>query len=101
MMLHTINKSPFEKDSLKTCLRLSREKSSILMIEDGVYGAIRGARTEDAVAEAVKTRSIYALEPDLKARGIDLEKLVDGIIVIDYDGFVKLAVESSKVQSWM
>ena len=35
-MLHTVNKSPFEKNSLETCLRLSEDNSSILLIEDGV-----------------------------------------------------------------
>ena len=34
-MLHTVNKSPFEKNSLETCLRLAEDNSSILLIEDG------------------------------------------------------------------
>ena len=33
-MLHTVNKSPFEKDSMTSCLRLSADGSSILLIED-------------------------------------------------------------------
>ena len=44
---------------------------------------------------------LYVLGPDLKARGIDQSNLIEGITVVDYDGFVKLAAESSKVQSWM
>ena len=40
-MLHTVNKSPFEKNSLETCLRLAEDNSSILLIEDGVYGALQ------------------------------------------------------------
>ena len=41
-LLHTVNKSPFEKSSLETCLRIAVEGSSVLLIEDGVYGAMNG-----------------------------------------------------------
>lgn len=100
-MLHTVNKSPFEKNSLKTCLRLSKPGSSILLIEDGVYGALKGSEIGASVSEHMQDRHVYVLGPDLKARGIDQEKLIDGVEVVDYDGFVKLAAEASKVQSWM
>ena len=40
-MLHTINKSPYEKNSLQTCLRVAPDKSDILLIEDGVYAALK------------------------------------------------------------
>ena len=36
-MLHTVNKSPFEKNSLETCLRLANDKSSIILIEDNDF----------------------------------------------------------------
>jgi tRNA 2-thiouridine synthesizing protein B len=100
-MLHTVNKSPFEKNSLQSCLRLSKAGSSILMLEDGVYGALQGTELEDSVIESINDRSLYVLGPDLKARGIDQSKLISGIEIVDYDGFVKLAAESTKVQSWM
>jgi len=39
-MLHLINKSPFERTALDSCLRLAKPGSSILLIEDGVYAAL-------------------------------------------------------------
>ena len=33
-MLHTVNKSPFEKTTLDSCLRFAQEGSAILLIED-------------------------------------------------------------------
>ncbi|MEE8289418.1 MAG: DsrH/TusB family sulfur metabolism protein, partial [Nitrosomonadaceae bacterium] len=36
-VLHIINKSPFEKNSLDTCLRLAKKGSAILFIEDAIY----------------------------------------------------------------
>ena len=100
-MLHTVNKSPFEKDSLKTCLRLSKPGSAILLIEDGVYGAIKGNDLESVMNDSMRDRQLFVLGADLKARGIDPEKLMDGVTMVDYRGFVKLAADHDKVQSWL
>ena len=99
-MLHTVNKSPFEKNSLGTCLAHAKNGSAVLLIEDGVYGALKGSAVADQVKSAMSNVSIYALGPDLKARGI-ADKVMDGIKVVDYAGFVDLACEHSKVQSWL
>ena len=100
MLLHTVNKSPFEKGSLDTCLRLAKQGSSILLIEDAVYAAMQGTAMESRIAEAMKRYRVYALQSDLKARGLDNGKLLDGIKVVDYGGFVDLAAEHDAVQSW-
>lgn len=42
--LHTVNKSPFEKNALKSCLGHLCSGDAVLMIEDGVFGARRGLR---------------------------------------------------------
>ena len=99
-ILHTVNKSPFEKSSMESCLAHAKEGSSVLMYEDGIYGAIKGT----AVAEKLSANSgvkFYVLGPDLKARGIAEDKIIDGIEIVDYAGFVKLAAENDKVQAWV
>ena len=100
-MLHTVNKSPFEKNSLDTCLRLAEDNSSILLIEDGVYGALKNTSFEKSVIEAQKSSKFYVLGPDLKARGLDKSSLISNIEIIDYKEFVKLTVENNKVQNWL
>ncbi len=100
-MLHTVNKSPFEKNSLDTCLRLAEAGSHILLIEDGVYGAQVGTALEPQVRESMRERKFYALDADLKARGIDRTQLIDGVEVAGYDTFVELAERCGKVQSWL
>lgn len=100
-MLHTVNKSPFEKNSLQSCLRLSKAGSSILLIEDGVYGAIKNSESASQIEACLSDRSFYVLGPDLKARGISESNLIDGFKVIDYKGFVKLAADLPSVQSWL
>ena len=100
-MLHTVNKSPFEKNSLETCLRLAEDNSSILLIEDGVYGALKNTTIESSIINAQKTNKFFVLGPDLKARGLDKTSQISNIEIIDYKEFVKLTVENDKIQNWL
>ena len=100
-MIHTVNKSPFEKNSLETCLRLAEDNSSILLIEDGVYGALKNTTIESSIINAQKTNKFFVLGPDLKARGLDKTSLISNIEIIDYKEFVKLTVENDKIQNWL
>jgi len=92
-LLHTVSKSPFEKNSLATCLRLALEGSSVLLIEDGVYGAVVGTSVSELLSGAANRLQLYVLGPDLQARGLSESDVMDGIKVIDYEGFVDLVVE--------
>ena len=100
-MLHTVNKSPFEKNSLDTCLRLAQTGSDILLIEDAVYAALRDTAITDKVQQALSEHRFYALGPDLKARGLEPERVLDGIEIVDYAGFVKLAADNERCQTWL
>jgi tRNA 2-thiouridine synthesizing protein B len=99
-MLHTINKSPFERNSLETCLRVAKDGSSILFIEDGVYAALQNSKVSPVVEDAMKRVKVYALAPDLATRGVK-DRLIEGIELVDYAGFVDLAAEHKTVQSWL
>ena len=99
-MLHTVNKSPFEKNSLSGCLSHAKAGSAILLIEDGVYGALNNSAVADDVKKAMGDCKVYALGPDLKIRGI-ADKVIDGVEVVDYTGFVDLVAEYDKVQAWL
>ena len=100
-MLHTINKSPFEKTSLDSCLRFAREGASILLLEDGVYAAMRGTTAEEKMIAAGNRHKVFVLGPDLKARGLAPENVIEGIETVDYGGFVDLTVSHDNVQSWL
>lgn len=97
-MLYTVNKSPHEYNNLSTALRIAPSGAPILLYEDGVYAAARGAKSESVVQQALRDHPVYALDADLEARG--LTRLVDGIQVIGYDGFVEL-VEEHTVVPWL
>ncbi len=99
-MLHTVNKSPFEHSALETCLRYARQGSSVLLIEDGVYAAARDTAVSKQVQDALKNVSIYALKSDVEARGMQ-NRVMDGVRLVDYGGFVDLVVQHNAVQSWL
>ncbi|MBI3581704.1 MAG: sulfurtransferase complex subunit TusB [Nitrospinae bacterium] len=97
-MLFTVNKSPLTSDNLKTCLRFAKKGNSVLLYEDGVYGAIPGTKVESVVKEALKSIEVFALKEDLKARGFG--EVIDGVKLVDYAGFVGL-VEEHNVCPWL
>ncbi len=99
-MLHIVNKSPFDKNSLESCISCAEEGSAILLYEDGVYGAIKNSTVSERLQNAMSNITVYALEPDLKARGI-ADKILDGIKLVDYGDFVDLACEREVVNSWL
>ncbi len=98
-MLHIVNKSPLEKNTLAAALRYAT-RGSLLLIEDGVYAATRGNAAESAVREAMARIKVYALAADLQARGM-ADRVLDGVQTIGYDGFVDLVVEHRNSQSWL
>ena len=99
--LHTVNKSPLEKNSLESCLTFSKAGSAILLIEDGVYAATKGIVTAPMITTAMADKKVYALGPDLDARGIASDRVIDGVEIVDYAGFVDLAEANDKVQAWV
>lgn len=97
-MLHTVNKAPLSASSLRDCLALAAPGDPVLLYEDGVYAAAASAASAPWVQAALAQRPIYALEADLQARGVS--RLVEGVQVVDYGGFVAL-VEEHNVVPWL
>jgi len=100
-MLHLVNKSPFDRNALNSCLRLATAGSSVLLLEDGVYAALMKATSAESVKKRMDDMTFYVLGPDVSARGLDDTPLIDGINVVDYGGFVELVVEHDVAQSWL
>jgi tRNA 2-thiouridine synthesizing protein B len=82
-VLHIVNKSPFDRNSLDSCLRLAKADSPILLIEDGIYAVQKNTAAADKILQALANN------------------IIDGISLVDYDGFVKLTTEHDKLQSWL
>ena len=98
-MLHTVNKSPYQCNTLESCLKHVGDGDVVLLIEDGVYAAVKGGKAAEMLSSENGVK-ICALSADVKARGLE-GKLIDGIEVVDYGGFVDLVVETDKTQAWL
>lgn len=96
-MLHLVNKSPYDTGSLNTASTIMKDGDQLLLIEDGIYGAMKNGKA----ASLLKGLKVAVLGPDLAARGITEDKLLDGVDVIDYGGFVDLVTANDNVQSWL
>lgn len=100
-MLHTVNKSPFDRNALSSCLRLAKKGSAILFIEDGVYAALSDTGISSEIESRKNDFEFYVLGPDMEVRGINEKPMIDGVKVVDYGGFVDLVAETNSVQSWL
>lgn len=98
MILHTVSKSP-QNPALGSCLRVASEDSAILLIEDGVFAVIDTPDNNGLIQRALERHKVYALTPDLKARGL-MDKVATGVELVDYAGFVGLTERYQTVQSW-
>lgn len=103
-MLNIVNKSPLERNALDSCLRLmtagGATGNALLLIEDAVYAVTRGNAAAAKVAAAMACGPVYALKPDLEARGM-ADRVLDGVQIVDYAGFVNLVAAHPNNQSWL
>lgn len=96
-ILHTVNQSPFNHQALAQCLQRLCPEDTLLLLEDGVYGALKA----QPYAEQLKIfTQCYAIADDINARGLGDEELIENIQLIDYPKFVELSIANSLIQSW-
>ncbi|MFO7528872.1 MAG: sulfurtransferase complex subunit TusB [Marinobacter sp.] len=87
--LHILNKSP-EHPRFARCLSITGPEDAILLIDNGVLGL--------GTASASASGQLFALEPDMAARGMgDQSGTVE---TINYDGMVELTTRAKQVISW-
>ena len=96
-ILHLVNKSPYEKNSVEIAAGYAKDGDAVLLIEDAVYAAVKAG----SAAAKLDGLDVSVLGSDLAARGVAEDKLADGIKVVDYAGFVDLVDAKDAVQSWL
>lgn len=98
--LHTVNKSSFTHNTLKSCIAICADNDGILLLEDGVLGVLQNAPDAQALISLnQKGVNIYALSNDIKARALE-HKTANYIQLVNYDEFVSLTLSFNCVQSW-
>ncbi len=95
-------------DKIKSLLKILKEQVetdteiSIVLIHDGVIGTSKRGKTPKLLVELLNLPlNIYTMIPDIKARGIDPNHLINQIKGIEYDELVDILVEKEQIVSWM
>ncbi len=95
MNLHLLNRSPFSSRVHEDVLNAMGPEDQLLLIEDGVNGALGSAGHYLVGLEG----RLFALREDLESRGL-LGRCAESVIVVDVDGFVALTEVADKTISW-
>lgn len=77
-----------------------KDGDAVLMIEDGVFGALNGSGVAEAVVAKSGSVSVYALTGDVAARGLE-GKTLSEVENVDYAGFVDLVTKHDRTQNWL
>lgn len=95
MLLHVVNRSPANSRVFEQALNAMGPQDLLLLIEDGVQGALPQLVRHLAPVEG----RLFALREDLEARGL-VGCCAESVQVIDVDGFVTLTEETERTVSW-
>ena len=100
--------SPWKSDQLENLQKLIQlqvnlnVEISVVLMHDGVIGASNKGLTPDALLKLLELPiSVFALTPDLRARGIDLNALHEKIVMLDYEELVDILAEKPSIMSWL
>jgi len=94
-MLYIVNK---KAEALTNCVARASANDAILLIENAVFAAL--AIEQNSVLAAVGDDvAVYALMPDILARGITVERCYEHIQYLDYAGFVALVEQHNPIRS--
>lgn len=92
--LHLVSRAP----ALAACLEVAGADDAVLLLEDGVYAGVAAGHAADH-GENAPARSLFALEPDVRARGLG-GRLGAGITVVSDAGFVDLVERHQPIVTW-
>ena len=95
MTLHTLNATPASA-AFTDCLRLIAPGDALLLLGDGVYAALAGTAARGALERC--GAEVFVLGEDAAATGV-LARL-EGLEVIDMDGFVALTERFTRQLAW-
>lgn len=93
--LHIVSKSSFDSHALAQCLELVAVTDCIVLMADGVYGALlSNPQLERCAAQ------VYVIDIDLQARGITSPQCHKHIEAIDYSRLVELSCQQTNSLNW-
>ena len=77
-------------------------KIKVVLMHNGVIGTSKRGKTPLTLKQLIELPiSIFAMVPDLKARGIDTKTLQEKINLLEYENLVDILVETPSIISWL
>ena len=74
----------------------------IVLIHDGVIGLSKKGEIPQNLEKLINLPlTVYAMIPDLKARGINSETVHEKVNLIQYEELVDILADTPKIVSWM
>ena len=96
-MLHLITYAPID---LALFQRIA-QGDDVIFLENAVFCINQGhhltVELEKLIANQV---SLFVLSEELETRGLDINRLVSGVQVINYADFVQLTEKNTVIKSW-
>lgn len=93
---------------LKKLIRIVKEQKELganiafIFMHDAVIGLTKKSKIDNQLLDLIDLPiSFYILLPDLKARGIDPNYILDEIRKIEYEDLVDLLVVNTRIISWL
>ena len=96
-VLHVIRRSPTEGKAWDRCLERMAAGDALLLVADAVY-AVGEKLVNGRVG--IGEIQVYALLPDMLARGVGQGELGPWVRPIGFDGFVDLTLVYERVLTW-
>lgn len=99
--LHVISQSPADHLDITSCSRLITPDDALMLFSNGAYAALAGTVHSCHVESLLKDGiPVYVLTAAITARGLLSNKLIPGVVAVDYEGFVGLVARYVVTQSW-
>jgi sulfur relay protein TusB/DsrH len=94
--LHIVNTPAESSSALTRCLYAASPGDAVLLIGNGIYSAVAASFPRHRPKHDV---AWFVLRDDVRARGMT-DRLANGIVEIDDDGFVDLVAAHQPIVSW-
>lgn len=95
-MLHIFSSSPVDP----AILERTAIGDTIILIENAVIDAVASTLNRHNWQTILQRQKVFVLAADLAVRGLDDNRIVKGIDIVDYPRFVQLTIDNAVIHSW-
>lgn len=95
-MLHILSRTPIDL----AILERTSTGDMVILIEDAVIEALATSPNSQHWQLILQSQRVCVLAADLAVRGLASDQILNGIEIVDYQGFVQLTINNEVIHSW-